>query len=129
MIEIRSLTHFSTDQLGNIGGGYTSEAKYLVRKTESQKQVTITLELIPLEMPYVKRWDRPDQEEQKRYQDFIAEGYSLAVYDNNILIGYALNEPRRWNKTLWVWEFHINKAYRRKGIGRQLMDAVIEKAR
>ena len=36
-------------------------------------------------------------------------------------------EPRQWNKSLWVWEFHVAETYRRQGIGRQLMDALAQK--
>ena len=90
--------------------------------------MVITLELKQLDSPYIKRWERSDEEEQQRYQQYAAEGYSLGAYDGDRLIGYALTEPRRWNHTLWVWEFHVDETYRRRGIGRQLMEALAEKA-
>jgi ribosomal protein S18 acetylase RimI-like enzyme len=89
----------------------------------------ITLELTPLDSPYVKRWEQSDEEEQARYQQFVAEGYSLGAYEGEDLVGFALNEPRRWNNTLWVWEFHVAESHRRRGTGRILMEAVVEKAR
>jgi ribosomal protein S18 acetylase RimI-like enzyme len=129
MIEIRPLESLSADQVQEIGGGYTSPARYTVRKDESLERTVITFELTPLESPYVKRWPRSDEEEQARYQQFLSEGYSLGVYEGDRLVGFALSEPRHWNRTLWVWEFHVADTHRRKGIGRQLMEAVIEKAR
>ena len=129
MIELDPLTSLSADQLANIGGGYISLSQYVVRKTERPDRVSITLELTPFENPYVKRWEQSDDEELQRYQQYAAEGYSLGAYDDGRLVGYALIEPRRWNHTLWVWEFHVDEAYRRKGIGRLLMEAVVEKAR
>jgi ribosomal protein S18 acetylase RimI-like enzyme len=41
----------------------------------------------------------------------------------------ALTEARWWNRSLWLWEFYVAATHRRRGIGRQLMDALAEKAR
>lgn len=128
MIEIRPLTSLSTGQLAEIGSGYTSDARYKVQKTESSIRTVITLELISLDRPYVKQWEHSDEEEFRRYQEYAARGYSLGAYDGDQLVGYALTEPRRWNRTLWVWEFNVSEAYQRRGIGRLLMDALTEKA-
>lgn len=128
MIEIRPLTRFSMDQLAEIGSGYTSTARYVVRKTESHEHMAITMDLTPFGSPYMKRWERSDEKEQQRYQQYAAEGYSLGAYDGDRLVGYALTEPRWWNRTLWVWEFHVEQGYRRKGIGRKLMDTLAERA-
>lgn len=128
MIEIRPLTSISVDEVHEIGGGYTSPARYTVHKTESYEHTVITLELTPLDNPYVKHWERSNEEEHGRYQHYAAEGYSLGAYDGDRLVGFALTEPRRWNRTLWVWEFSVTEKYRRKGIGRQLMDGLVEKA-
>ncbi len=76
----------------------------------------------------MKRWERSDDEEQLRYQQYVTEGYSLGAFDGDRLVGFALTEPRTWNRTLWVWEFHVSETYRRRGIGRQLMEALAEKA-
>jgi len=129
MIEILPLTSLSADKIHEIGGGYTSPARYIVRKDENPECTVITLELTPLDSPYVKRWEQSDEEEWARYQQFLAEGYSLGANEGEDLVGFALNEPRRWNNTLWIWEFHVAESHRRKGIGRQLMEAVVEKAR
>jgi ribosomal protein S18 acetylase RimI-like enzyme len=45
------------------------------------------------------------------------------------MIAIAIAEARRWNRTLWVWEFHVAPDYHYQGIGRQLMEALAEKAR
>ncbi len=129
MIEIRSLTSISADEVHEIGGSYTSPARYTVHKTESYERTVFTLELTPLEEPYVKHWDKSDAEEEALYQQYVAKGYSLAAYEGDRLVGLALTEPRKWNRTLFIWEFHVAASHHRKGIGRRLMEAVVEKAR
>ncbi len=128
MIEIRPLTSLSAELLDENSVGYTSDARYKVRKTESHKRTVITLDLISFDPPYVKRWEHSDEEEYSRYQDYAAQGYTLGAYDGDRLVGFALTEPRSLDNTLWVWEFHVSEAYRRRGIGRRLMDALTEKA-
>jgi ribosomal protein S18 acetylase RimI-like enzyme len=128
-IKIRPLKSISAEVVQKIGGGYISPARYNVRKDESAERTVITLELIPLDSPYVKNWEPSDYQEEERYQELVTEGNSLGAYDGDQLVGLALTEARWWNKTLWVWEFHIAKSHRRRGIGRQLMEAVVKKAR
>jgi ribosomal protein S18 acetylase RimI-like enzyme len=128
MIEIRSLTSLSEDEMQEIAGGYTSPARYAVRKEESVERTVITLELTQLDSPYIKHWERSDAQEFKRYQQYVAEGYSLGAYEGDRLVGIALAEPRRWSRSLWVWEFHVAETHRRRRIGRLLMDAMVEKA-
>ena len=36
---------------------------------------------------------------------------------------------RQWNRTLWIWEFHIHPAFHGQGIGRRLMDAMADTGR
>jgi ribosomal protein S18 acetylase RimI-like enzyme len=129
MIEIRSLTSLSEDEMQEIAGGYTSPARYVVRKEESFERTVITLELTRLDRPYIKQWERSDSQELKRYQQYAAEGYSLGAYESDRLVGIALTEPRWWSRSLWIWEFHVAETHRCRGIGRQLMDAMAEKAR
>lgn len=129
MIEIRPLKSISASEIHDIGGGYTSPSRYVVSKVESPERTVITLELTPLDKPYVKQWDPSDEVEEKRDQQCVAEGYSLGAYDGDQMAGLAVIEPRWWNRTFFIWEFHVAEAYRRKGIGRHLMEAVVAEAR
>ena len=75
----------------------------------------------------MKEFDH-DDETLQRYQRVLSDGYSFGAYDENLLVGLVIGEPHEWNRSLWVWEFHVVEACRKRGIGKQLMDSVAEKA-
>ena len=128
LIQFRTLPSISADILAEINRGYTSSARYRASKTESSERTVISLEWEELPNHYVKSWDS-DDEELARYQEVAALGYSLAAYEKEQLVGLALCEPRTWNNTLWIWEFHVAESHRRLGIGRRLMETLAEKSR
>ena len=127
MIKINKLTSIGVKDLRALTAGYTSSAKYEVSKTESHRRVQFTLELVPLDPPYVKRFGK-DESLEDHYRQVLEQGLSLGAYDGNNLVGIAIAEARAWNKTLWVWEFHVASAHQGKGIGTQLMNALAKKA-
>jgi ribosomal protein S18 acetylase RimI-like enzyme len=128
MIEIRTLRDFDADALKRILAGYTSMAKYTVSKTETHEITTITLELIALDQPYVKRFDYND-EDTERYRRVVQQGLSLGAYSGSQMVGIAIAEKLDWNRSLWVWEFGVAETHRRMGIGKQLMEAVADEAK
>lgn len=128
MIEIRTLEHLDPEDLRRLNLGYTSLEKYIVSKSETDEKTTISLELVTMEAAYVKRWET-DEEEVARGQQVVAYGLSLAAFDGDKMVGIALAEPQRWNRSLRVWEFHITDTHKRMGIGRSLMEALVAKAR
>jgi ribosomal protein S18 acetylase RimI-like enzyme len=127
MIDIRPLAHLNPDDLHHLVTGYTSGAKYQLTRTESDQQFALMLELVPLPQPYRKRYDHLDTETIERYQQVSAFGFSFGAYIVKQCVGIALAEPRHWNRSLWVWELHVADTYRRRGIGRQLVEALAEK--
>jgi ribosomal protein S18 acetylase RimI-like enzyme len=76
---------------------------------------------VELQSPFVKKWEST-REQETNYSRVIEQGLSLGVYDEDRLVGIAIAEKQEWNRTLWVWEFHIDMEYRQRGLGRQLMD-------
>lgn len=127
MITIQPLITLDSDDIRRLNVGYTSLSRYAVRKVETPDRTQITLRLVNLDQPYIKRWETTGEDLQ-RYQKIVQEGFSLGAYDGEQMVGIALAEPRFWNRSLWVWEFHVDNTYRRQGVGRTLMEDLIERA-
>lgn len=128
MVEIRPISQIDRADIERLNFGYTSREKYIIRKVETHGTTTIQLELIKLEQPYIKRWETDDEEYGLLCQA-VSVGFSWAAYDNGEMVGIVIAEPRQWNNSLWVWEFHVVPSHQGKGIGRRLMDILYEAAR
>lgn len=128
MTEINPLTNFDGKCFHQLSTGYTSTEKFVVTKSETSEETTISIRRQKLAEPYAKSWDY-DPGLEAHYADVIQQGLSLGLYAGEKLIGVAVAEKRAWNRTLWVWEFHIDPIYRGQGHGRSLMDALAEVGR
>lgn len=128
MVDIRPLSHFDPAAFAAIAGGYTTTEIYRVAWAESDTMTTFSLTLEPLPRPEQFRFPLP-AEDVERYMALASNEFCFGAYDGEALVGVALAEPREWNRTLWVWEFHVAEAYHRRGIGRRLMAAVADRAR
>jgi ribosomal protein S18 acetylase RimI-like enzyme len=128
MITVGPLSHFDPVAFVALAGGYTTTEIYRVAWSESDAQTTFSLTLEPLPRPKPFRFPF-GEEELDRYAALAPNEYSFGAYDSDALVGIALGEEMAWNRTVWVWEFHVAEAYHRQGIGRRLMAAVAERAR
>ncbi len=130
MIEIRTLERVEIADLERIAPSYTSAHVYDVAREDSDSRTAITLTLRALDTPITLPFRRtPDVVEY--YQEVLAHGLSLGVYDSEAgdrLIGAAIADAQAWNGTLLVWEFHLEQAYRGRGIGRRMMEALTQRA-
>jgi ribosomal protein S18 acetylase RimI-like enzyme len=129
VIEIRPLTRLNPAALQTVISGYASPARFAVSRIESSEETAITLRLVPLEQPYIRRYEPLDALTLRRYRRVLAGGFSLGAFESGRLVGVALAEPHHWNRTLWVWEFHVAAGHRGQGIGRRLMETLAEKGR
>ena len=127
-IQILPLRHLSQAEADRIITGYTSNERYAAARLESEAQTTLSLTLEDLPQPYHKKFDT-GSETLAMYNQVLEQGFSLGAYRQEYLVALAVAEPRRWNRSLWVWEFDVDPAYRRQGLGMTLMDALSGKAK
>ena len=127
-IEFRPLQTFDAAVIQPLLVGYESTAEYVVTHVDTPVVMSIELRLAPLAQPFIKRWEPIDAETLADLARAVESGYSWGAYAGDELVGVALASPQEWNQTLWVWEFHIAGAWQRRGIGRRLMAAVVERA-
>jgi ribosomal protein S18 acetylase RimI-like enzyme len=129
MIEIQPIEKLNIEELRHIASGYSSEGKYVVNYSGAEDLTSFKISLVDLEQPFIKHYDHIDDHTAKRYSEVLEQGYSFSAFDRNLLVGIVISEPRWWNQSLWVWEYHVADSYRLKGIGKKLLEAVISKAR
>ncbi len=121
-LEIRPLTEYHRSDLERLIVGYDSLAQYRVTWTDTPLETSFHVVFEPLDAPLRKDWDT-HEDDYEHYRELIGQGHSLGAYLDGELVGLSINEPMEWNRSLWIWEFHVAREQRRKGIGRALMDA------
>jgi streptothricin acetyltransferase len=129
-IEIIPLKTLNLDDIWPIITGYESDEKYAIEKSESESQTIFNIHLIKLKTPYQATYNEDfNNEDVRRYLDFLPQGYSFGAFKGQRMIAFAISEGIPWNRSLRIWEFHVMREFRRQGIGRKLMNHVVEKAR
>jgi len=122
-LTIQPLTQLNVTRLWTLARGYTSTEKYIVTRHESEQLVAFSLELQTLKQPYERNWP-PEREMEEHYRSILDQGLSLGLYHMDEWVGMAIAEKREWNRTLWIWEFHIHPDFQGQGWGRKLMEAL-----
>jgi streptothricin acetyltransferase len=129
-MEIRPLLTLEPDALRQVICGYTTRERYAVRVAETEEQTTFQLQLEKLPEPFEKDFRGCLLEEElDRYEQMLAEGLSRAAWQGDQLVGLGIAGAEEWNRTLWIWEFHIHPAFQGLGIGHRLMDALADAGR
>jgi ribosomal protein S18 acetylase RimI-like enzyme len=127
MIEIRRLEKFDADELNRVTGPYTCSETYRVRWEDSEGGTVFSLERVPLETPFVGRYEHIDAAWIEAY--LRPSDFAFGAYAGSQLVGMLIAESRAWNSSLWVHEFHVMAERRGQGIGRQLMEHAAVEAR
>jgi ribosomal protein S18 acetylase RimI-like enzyme len=127
-VDIRPFQPQDISCLPEIITGYVTSEIYTVNKIEHEGETSFSLRLEPLPTPKTIVYDHLDEAELTRLADVVAEGLSLAAVADERLIGVTLASVEPWNQSLRAWEFHVAKAWRGQGIGRRMMERVVETA-
>jgi GNAT superfamily N-acetyltransferase len=125
MMTIRAFNSSDIPSLRHLISGYISHEKYKVEWVEGEDTSYFRLQRIPLTAAYVKRFEL---ESEDYYLDIVKAGHSLVVCEDDVPIAIALSTVQEWNQSFWLHEFHVQENWRGRGVGRQLMDAVKDKA-
>jgi len=123
MISLENLSTLDAEVLELLKRGYSSEYVYHVTKTESREKITFTAELCKRDQTFNKSWtDSYTKGGIDFYTKMASQGASIAAKADGVLAGVAIVEPRHWNNSLWIWEFHVSASFRRQGIGLMMMN-------
>lgn len=124
---IHPLHTLDLEMLNSIITGYTTHEKFVVNHTSSENAVVFDLKLTELNTSYVKLYDVPDEATFEFYQSMLSEGFCLEAAIEKETVGIAIAGMQNWNQTLWLHELHVLEKYRGQGIGRQLIETLVQK--
>lgn len=129
MIVVKPLETLDSEDVRRIIAGYTSSSKYTLERIESEGGVNFALKRVDLDSPYIKHYTHLDDATLEHYQEVLRHKLSFGVTDQGVMVALAIAEPQTWNASVSVWEFHVAESHRGRGIGRRLMNALIEGSR
>jgi len=129
MPDIRPLERLHLGDLERLIVGYTSHECYNVSRIETDASTVFTLELVRLEVPYVKPAPVMGDALVQQYQSILGEGLSFGVYEGVLLVAIELAESQSWNRSVYVHEFRVAEGYRGRGVGLALMDVLAARSR
>lgn len=124
-MKIIRLTNINDEVLTLLKRGYSSDHIYRVSKTESRNKIVFSIELNQLSETFIKSWSGSyNKSGIEYYNRIIGQGASIAAIIDDALAGVAIVEPRNWNKSLFIWEFHVSPDFRRRGVGKAMMNHI-----
>ncbi|MCA9934707.1 MAG: GNAT family N-acetyltransferase [Ardenticatenaceae bacterium] len=126
-IEIRPLKLSDLLAVARLVVGYSTHEIYVVEKQESPEQTVVSLRLEAVPEPYTREFTT-DEETMAIYRDLLRGDYCFGVYKGEQLVAITMAEYHAWNRTFWIWEFHVEESHRGQGIGRQLMEFMCHQA-
>lgn len=127
-IRIRRLRADEIKRLDEIDMGYESRWQYNYVKGVSDSGWTVRLTLAERKEPFIRDyiWDWENETDAIRH---ARQGLLLVAEAQGRLIGMAEFARERWNNTFRLWSLYVDRAWRRKGVGKKLLDEVVAVAR
>ena len=107
---------------------YTTDRYYDVTLTSSDKGWSATFEKKFFDSPVThtpEEYDYPD----KLFQPHWKGAFAYGAFDGERLIGAIELYPEKWTNRIRITELWIEEKYRKRGIGKQLMDKAKSRAK
>ncbi|MFD2522234.1 GNAT family N-acetyltransferase [Emticicia soli] len=124
---IKPLTRVKNNPTINWGhNGYTTSHIFEIKTIETESGFSFMMEKV--EKSYYKTW-HINEDDIADLNAIIYTEYSFGAYENDELIAWAICDYRNWNNTIYIDNFLIAEKYRNKGIGKQLIQAIKNKAK
>ena len=128
--DILPLRPFTKTEVWPIVTGYETREIYQVATTETDSLTRFDFHLVQLEQPFHGDfYDDFTDEEIQGWNHLLPQGYSFGAYQAGELVGLAVGEVWPEERRARVWEFHVRAECQRMGIGRALMERVVDRAR
>lgn len=128
-VTIQPLLALDESHFALLDSGYTTSEVYAVSKVETPNLTQFELRLAPIAPPFVKHYLPPDPTTRDHYAVLARDGHVFGALVRQACAGLAITEPKMWNHSLWVHDFHIAPDRHGQGLGRRLMERVIAAAR
>ncbi len=132
-LTIRPLTSADVPRLIEIDAEFESDRFLDVIKTSNGLEVSWQLIECPLEPPFSSRDYSLSRQQRQEVSARLREGDGLylAVEDSHTgkLVALLDMERERWRDTATIWNLMVDRAYRRQGVGRELIGRAIAWAR
>ena len=78
--------------------------------------------------PFTETWS-PERRREKAAEILSGEYITFCAFDGDTVVGEIMLNPELNENRLIIDSFHVSRAYRRRGIGRRLIETVAEYAR
>lgn len=130
-LTIRPLTSADVPRISEIDAEFESDRCLDVEKTANGLQVSWRLIERPLVPPFLSTDYGLSRQEREQVGARLREndGLYLVIEDAGKLVALLDVERERWRDTATVWNILVDRSYRRRGLGGQLMNRAIEWAR
>jgi ribosomal protein S18 acetylase RimI-like enzyme len=131
MLTVRPLTPADVPRLGQIDAEFISDRFLDVERSGEGLNVTWRLTERSLDPPFVSTDYGVHPGEHAAIVERVraGDGLQLIVEDGSLAVALVDVERQYWRNTAFVWNILIDRAYRRQGLGTQLMRRVIDWAR
>jgi ribosomal protein S18 acetylase RimI-like enzyme len=126
---IRPMTAADVARLVEIDANFESHVYLDVHQETQGLNASWRLIQRPLNPPFVCTdfvFDKNERREIRRRQETGDGLWLLAEGRGGRLLGLADVERQAWREAAWVWNLAVDRAYRGQGLGRRLMERIVQ---